>query len=240
VTGPRAESADPAKDAPGRWRGPVVLEPAAPLAIEWTAERIAEGGVVSFPTDTVYALAASLAHPAALARIMTIKGRPDGKPLPVLLASPANLRDVADLRDDADQAVAALASRFWPGALTIVAPAREGLPLEVLGKDGRGRYTVGVRVPAHFLAIEVIARAGGAVAATSANRSGEPPACSAAEVAATIGGGLDILLDGGACAGGQASTVVAVGDGGVTVLREGPIARETVERAWAEIAAGSG
>lgn len=217
-------------------RKPLVLDPSAPLAIEWTAERLAEGGVVSFPTDTVYALAGSLAHPAALARIMAVKRRPDDKPLPVLLASPANLRDVADLSDEVDAALGALAARFWPGPLTLVVPARQGLPLEVLGRDDRGRASVGVRVPAHFLAIEVIERAGGSIAATSANRSGEPAACSAAEVAATIGPDIDLVLDGGLSPGGTASTVVAVTGDDIEVLRSGPIPVDDIARAWAEIA----
>jgi len=214
---------------------PVILEPSAPHAIEWTAERLRDGGVVSFPTDTVYALAASLSHPDALARIYAIKGRPDDKPLPVLLSSPAEVRDVsAEVDDD----LIALASRFWPGPLTVVVPARPGLPAEVLGRDPSGRPTVGVRVPAHFLAIEVIERAGGSVAATSANRSGADPARSAAEVMAQIGGGFDLLLDGGLAPGGVPSTVIAVHEDAVHILREGDIARDTVEAAWREIVAG--
>ncbi len=226
-------------DAPDRPRNrQVILDPSAPRAIEWTAEQVAEGGVVAFPTDTVYALAGSLAHPAAVARIQSIKRRPDGKPLPVLLASPRNLRDVAALSDEDGQRLTALASRFWPGPFTLVVPARDGLPPEVLGRDERGRATVGVRVPSHFLAIEVISRAGGSLAATSANRSGEDPARTAAEVAAAIGPELDILLDGGSCPGGSASTVVAVTTNGISILREGPVPRETIEAAWAEILAG--
>lgn len=214
---------------------PVILDPSAPHGIEWTAERLRDGGVVSFPTDTVYALAASLSHPGALARIFEIKGRPDDKPLPVLLASPADVRDVSTAVDDA---VIALASRFWPGPLTVVVPARASLPPEVLGRDPDGRPTVGVRVPAHFLAIDVIGRAGGAVAATSANRSGQAPARSAAEVAAHLGDGYDLLLDGGIAPGGVPSTVIAVHGDRLEVLREGEIARETLEAAWREILAG--
>lgn len=214
---------------------PVILEPSAPHAIEWTAERLRHGGVVSFPTDTVYALAASLSHPAALARIFDIKGRRDDKPLPVLLSSPREVRNVST---EVDDETIALASRFWPGPLTVIVPARPGLPPEVLGRDPSGRPTVGVRVPAHFLAIEVIERAGGSIAATSANRSGEDPARSAAEVMAQLGHGFDLLLDGGISPGGVPSTVIAIHDDAVTVLREGDIASETVEAAWREIVAG--
>lgn len=214
---------------------PVILDPSAPHAIEWTAERLRDGGVVSFPTDTVYALAASLSHPEALARVFAVKGRPDDKPLPVLLSSPAEVRDVSA---EVDDETIALASRFWPGPLTVVVPARPGLPAEVLGRDPAGRPTVGVRVPAHFLAIEVIERAGGSIAATSANLAGQDPARSAAEVIAQLGSGFDLLLDGGIAPGGVPSTVIAVHDDAVHVLREGAIARETIEAAWREIVAG--
>lgn len=216
-------------------RSAVVLDPSAPNAVDWTAEQAVAGGVVAFPTDTVYALAASLAHPAALARIFTVKGRPDAKPLPVLLASPANLRDIAIVEDDR---LLSLANRFWPGPLTLVVPARDGLPPEVLGRDGDGGYTVAVRVPAHFLAIAVLEKAGGALAATSANRSGHPPACSAAEVVATIGRGIDVLLDGGLAPGGNASTIVAIAGDRAEILREGPIAAVAVRAVWDEARAG--
>lgn len=216
---------------------PVILEPSSPRAIEWTAERIREGGVVSFPTDTVYALAASLAFPDALDRIYGIKGRDQAKPLPVLLSAPAHLRDVAVGVDDR---LLDLADRFWPGPLTIVLPARDGLPDAATGRDAAGGRTVAVRVPDHFLAIEVIERAGGAVGSTSANRSGETAARSAAELLAQIPGGFDILLDGGVAPGGVPSTVVAAGPEGIEFIREGAIARETIEHSWREILRGSG
>ncbi|MFM9108420.1 MAG: L-threonylcarbamoyladenylate synthase [Chloroflexota bacterium] len=218
-------------------RAPMILDPSAPRSIDWTAERIREGGVVSFPTDTVYALAASLAFPDALERIYDLKGRDEAKPLPVLLSAPARLRDVAAGVDDR---LLDLADRFWPGPLTIVLPARDGLPAAATGRDAAGGRTVAVRVPDHFLAIEVIERAGGAVGSTSANRSGDPPARSAAEVLAQLPAGFDILLDGGVAPGGVPSTVVEAGPDGVRVLREGAIARETLEQAWREILAGSG
>jgi L-threonylcarbamoyladenylate synthase len=215
---------------------PVILEPSSPRAIEWTAERLRDGGVVSFPTDTVYAVAAALSHSDALLRVFEVKGRDAAKPLPVLLASPLHLRDVASGVDDR---LLDLADRFWPGPLTIVLPARDGMPDTVTGRNADGQRTVAVRVPAHFLAIEVIERAGGSIAATSANRSGEPPACSAAEVVVQLGDRIDILLDGGIAPGGVPSTIVAMTSDGLHVIREGAIARETIEFAWRAILSGT-
>ena len=212
----------------------LVFQPAAPRAIEWTAERLVTGGVVAFPTDTVYAVAASLAHPAALRRIFALKGRPADRPLPVLLASPAALDRVALA---IDPRVTALLARYWPGPLTAVVPARAGMPPEVLGPDG----TVGARVPNHPLALELLERAGGAVAATSANRTGDPPARTGDEVAETLGDALDVLLDGGLTPGGVPSTVATFQGDDLRILREGAIPHEHLAAAWREIlAAGAG
>lgn len=212
-------------------RDPLVLDPAAPQAIEWTVERLVGGGVVAFPTDTVYAVAASLAHPAALDRIFAAKRRPPDKPLPVLLAS---ADDLARLALDLDPRVVTLAARYWPGPLTIVVPARDGVPPQARGPGG----TVGARVPNHPLALEVIERAGGAVAATSANASGRPPAGSGAEVAAALGAGVDIVLDGGGTPGGTPSTLVGFAGDQLLVLREGAVPRDELDAAWREIVTG--
>ncbi len=211
-------------------RGPLVLDRAAPRAIEWAADRLVEGGVVAFPTDTVYALAASLAHPAALDRIFALKARPAAKPLPVLLASATDLERIAL---DLDDRVVALVARYWPGPLTVIVAAREGMPERVLGPH----RTVGARVPNHFLALEIIERAGGAVAATSANRSGSPPAQIAAHVTEQLGAGIDLLLDGGRTPGGVASTVVGFAGDELVFLREGAIARDHLLASWRELAA---
>jgi L-threonylcarbamoyladenylate synthase len=117
--------------------------------------------------------------------------------------------------------------------LTVVVPAPAGMPPEVTDAGA----TVGLRMPNHPLAIEVIAKAGGAVACTSANLSGEPPACDARAVAETIGHALDLILDGGIAPGGVPSTVVAIAGDELTILREGAIAAEHLRATWNEFRA---
>jgi len=205
----------------------IVLDQAAPRAIEWTAEQIASGGVVGIPTDTVYGIAASLAHADALERIYEIKGRPDGMPLPVLVSSVDALSHLVQV----DDSILPLLDAFWPGPLTIVLRASAHVPARVLGPGG----TIGVRLPNHPIAIEVIDKSGGAVACTSANRTGEEPGRSATDVAETIGDQLDLILDSGRAPGGVASTVVAIDGSTLRFIREGAISMVDVIRIWDEI-----
>ena len=209
-------------------RNPVILGSAAPRAIEWAAEAIVDGGVIALPTDTVYGLAAALTHPAALERIFEIKGRDLTKTLPILISSPDMLSHLAQ---GIDARIALLLDTFWPGPLTMVVPAVPGLADALVAPDG----TIGVRMPNHSLALEVIGKAGGMVACTSANRSGQPPARSSAEVAATIGRMIDLTLDGGITPGGVPSTVLAIRGGRPVVLREGAISIEEIAEAWEEL-----
>lgn len=205
----------------------VVMSASAPRAIEWAAEQLANGGVIALPTDTVYGIAASLSRPAALRRIYDIKGREAGKPLPVLVSSPDM---VEHLTIGISHDVELLLDRYWPGPLTVVVPAPAGMPPEVTA----GGDTIGLRMPNHPLAIEVIAKAGGAVACTSANLSGEPPACDARTVAETIGQALDLILDGGLAPGGVPSTVVAIDGDELVIIREGAILEEHLSATWNE------
>lgn len=209
-------------------RNPVILGSAAPRAIEWAAEAIVDGGVIALPTDTVYGLAAALTHPAALERIFEIKGRDLSKTLPILISSPDKLSHLAE---GIDARIALLLESFWPGPLTMVVSAVPGLADAVVAPDG----TIGVRMPNHSLALEVIGKAGGMIACTSANRSGQPPARTSAEVAATIGRMIDLTLDGGITPGGVPSTVLAIRDGRPVVLREGAISIEEIAAAWEEL-----
>jgi L-threonylcarbamoyladenylate synthase len=162
---------------------------------------------VIVPTDTVYGIAAHPAHPAAVRRICTIKGRPTGKPIALLAAdAEAAVRFGADFPDAAER----LAAKHWPGALTLVLPCGGGYE--------------GFRVPAHDAVRRLIALCGGTLRVTSANLSGEMPARDAAEALRDIGLEADLVLDGGTSPGGIASTVVKVApDGAVTLLREGAV-----------------
>lgn len=211
-----------------RERRIVILDRVAPLSIEWTAERIAKGGVVGIPTDTVYGIAASLARPDAIERIFEIKGRPSSQPLPVLVSSIDALSHLVTMED----AVIPLLDIFWPGPLTVVLPAARHLSEHVVGPGN----TIGVRLPNHLTSIEVIEKAGGAIACTSANRSGQPPARSAREVADSLGSDLDLILDGGIAPGGVASTVVAIDGPTLRFIREGAIPVTEVIRIWDEVA----
>jgi L-threonylcarbamoyladenylate synthase len=209
----------------------VILQRGSPHAIEWAAEQLAAGGVIGLPTDTVYGIAASLGHADAIARIFEIKQRPLDRPLPVLVSSTRSLLQFAQIRN---KSIRDLLDEFWPGPLTIVVHGARGLPAGVRGEDG----TVAVRLPNHPLAIEIIEKAGGAVACTSANASGEAPATTALEVVSSLDGKLDLVIDGGRAPGGVASTVVMAVDDELRVLREGGLSSETVQSAWQSIRTG--
>ena len=197
-----------------------------PMALARAAAVLDRGGLVVIPTDTVYGVAARLDHPAAIARLYVAKGRPEEKPIPVLIASPGEL---ARLTRDLPPGAEALVARFWPGALTVALPRAATVPDEVTA----GLDTVGLRMPDHPFALALIAACGGALAVTSANRSGEPSLCEAAAVMAAIGWAVDLVVDGGRTPGGRSSTVIALDAAGPRVLREGPIDAPTLRDAWA-------
>ena len=211
-------------------RKAVVLAASAPDSVQWTAEAIAAGKVVAMPTDTVYGLVASLSHPDAITRVFEMKRRDLSRVLPVLISS---ADQVAHLTGDLDPDVPLLLATYWPGPLTVVVPALAGMPAGVVGSDG----TVGLRVPNHPTAIAVLERAGGSVACTSANRSGELPARTAADVFDALGDEVDLILDGGQTPGGTPSTVIRAVGGRLSLLRAGAIPIEHIRRSWRELRA---
>jgi L-threonylcarbamoyladenylate synthase len=189
---------------------------ARPEDIARAIQILREGGVIALPTDTVYGIAASLDHPAAIERLFTIKGRAGTKAIPVLVSDAAAVRRLSTgISDEAER----LVNAFWPGGLTVVVDAGPDIPDEVL-RDGT---TVGLRMPDNADALAVIAGAGGALAVTSANRSGDADAHSAAEVRAALGDRIDFVLDGGPSSNGPASTVIDATQQPVRVLRVGAI-----------------
>lgn len=200
-------------------------------ALEEAISTIQHGGVAAFPTDTVYGIGASLQHRAALSRIYDIKGRSPDKPIPILMSRP----DVVDtLTDDADEALVELALRFWPGPLTIILKAKDSLPAEVKARDG----TCGVRIPDHSVPLAIAQHSGGAIATTSANKSGDPAATTAAEIRSSLGDELDLILDGGIAPGKAASTVIRREGDTISVIREGSVSLDDLRGAWASIMRG--
>lgn len=204
-----------------------------PRALERAATTLDRGGLVVLPTDTVYGVAARLDRPGAIARLYVAKGRPEERPIPVLIASPGEL---ARLTRDLPAGAEAFVARFWPGALTVALPRSAAVPDEVAA----GGDTVGLRMPDHPFALALIAACGGALAVTSANRSGEPSLRDPAAVVAAIGGAVDLVVDGGVTPGGLASTVIALDEGGPRVLRAGPIGEAALRVAWEEARTGAG
>lgn len=183
--------------------------------VEQIAAVLSAGGVVVLPTDTVYGLAALARDRSATERLFELKGRAAAVPVAVLCADVAQALELAD--PAAGPAVAAAAQRWWPGPLTLVVPRRAGVDLHL----GEPASTIGLRVPDHDL-VRAVAVAVGPIAATSANRHGEPTPSTAANVQAALGTGVDLVVDGGVVAAGASTVIDATGDPW-TVLREGPI-----------------
>lgn len=201
-----------------------VLPAGDPAAIADAAKVLLGGGLVAFPTETVYGLGANALDLRAVARVFAAKARPSFDPLIVHLAGAADLPTVAD---GEDPRVARLASRFWPGPLTLVLPRRPAVPdLVTSGLD-----TVGVRVPDHPAAHALLAAARVPVAAPSANPFGYVSPTTAAHVLEQLGDAVDLVLDGGPCRVGVESTVLSLGGGPARLLRPGGVTREDLERA---------
>jgi len=174
-----------------------------------------EGGLVAFPTETVYGLGANALDPDAAAKIYAAKGRPADNPLIVHVADPSEAEDFAVTTP----AYYALAQRFMPGPLTVILDKKPLIPDSVTG----GLNTVAVRCPGHAAARRLIQAVGVPIAAPSANLSGSPSPTTAEHVLADLSGRVDMILDGGACAIGVESTVIRLTDAGCTLLRPGEV-----------------
>ena len=187
--------------------------------IRTAASRIVSGGVVAYPTDTLYGLGADPCNPAGVAKVFAIKGRKD-RPLPLVAGSMDAAGEVGRLSPLAMR----LADTFWPGPLTLVVRADPRVVREVHG----GTHRVGIRVPAHAVARALARAAGGVLTATSANRSGSPASSDPYEVARLAASGLEMLLDGGLSPGGSPSTIIDVTGPSPVLLRDGAVPWERV------------
>ncbi|HMD99179.1 MAG TPA: L-threonylcarbamoyladenylate synthase [Terriglobia bacterium] len=186
------------------------------FVLEYSTRLLLAGRVVSFPTDTYYALGADPLNLAAINEVFRLKRRASGRPLPLLVAS---IDQAADLTDDPPRLFFRLAEKFWPGPLTIVVPASRQLPLKVTANTGK----VGLRWPKNPLAVALIAAAGRPLTGTSANITENPPCNTADEVNQQLGQNLPLIIDGGTAKGGLASTVVELIEDGGRIVRHGPV-----------------
>jgi L-threonylcarbamoyladenylate synthase len=180
------------------------------------------GGLVAFPTETVYGLGADAVNAQAVLKIFAAKGRPSTNPLIVHVASPAVARRYCR---NWPAMAETLAARFWPGPLTLVLPKTPAIVAEV----SAGGETIGLRVPNHPVALELLTAFDGPIAAPSANRSNQVSPTEAAHVKSEIGDSVDLVLDGGPCAVGIESTVLDLAGDQPRILRPGGISRAEIE-----------
>jgi L-threonylcarbamoyladenylate synthase len=196
---------------------------ASSQAIADAAQALRLGGLVLMPTETVYGLAADATNPAAVAAVFEAKGRPTFNPLIVHVADIAAAQKIAAF----DAWALVLAKAFWPGPLTIVAPAARDCSVCELARGGLD--SVAIRAPAHPLAQALLRAFGGPICAPSANRSGRPSPTTLADAMEETGFAAEVALDGGPCAVGLESTVVSVMDGPLRLLRPGGLTRDRIE-----------
>ncbi len=193
-----------------------------PEVMQQACEALRRGGLVAFPTDTLYALGANALDPAAIERVQTVKGRHHGKPLSVLVPS---AEAAADLAAGLAEGARSLMQAFWPGALTVVVKASTKIPSVLKGAAG----TVGLRMPAGPVAQALLAAFAGPIIGTSANKSGGADPADAKTVQKAIGGQVELILDGGRVVLGVPSTVIDCTTQPARILREGAIPRSTLQ-----------
>jgi L-threonylcarbamoyladenylate synthase len=199
-----------------------VLDAHDSAAIAEAASTIVEGGLVAFPTETVYGLGADACNPVAVAKIFELKQRPAIDPLIVHVADPETARLLADFPEPVSSR---LMKAFWPGPLTLVVPSRAIVPLIVTA----GLETVAIRLPAHPVALALIRQSHRAIAAPSANPFGYVSPTNAGHIAGLFAQGIDLILDGGPCPIGLESTILSLVGPKPQLLRAGGIPPEALE-----------
>jgi L-threonylcarbamoyladenylate synthase len=202
-----------------------VIETGAADALSAAGQVIRAGGLIAYPTDTVYGLAADFRNADAIEKIYAAKDRDSRKPVAILVGSSDQLELVMQ---ELTPGAARLAARFWPGALTLIVPRRSDLP------ENLSPYmTIGVRMPNHPWALQLL-RELGPLATTSANLSGQPDAVTAQDVLQYLDSRVDLVLDGGRCPGGVPSTVVDCTSTEPRILREGALTAKQILLAWGD------
>jgi L-threonylcarbamoyladenylate synthase len=195
-----------------------ILKP-DPQGIKKAAQIILQGGIIAFPTETFYGLAADALNEAALKKIFRVKKREEGKPLLILIADKSWLKGLVQ---NVSPLAERLMDRFWPGPLTLVFNASPQLSPLLTADTGK----IGVRLSPHPVTQALVQAVGRAITGTSANISGQPGTLTAREVFQSLGEGLDAVLDGGKTAGGPGSTVLDVSAPSPQIIREGMISRK--------------
>jgi L-threonylcarbamoyladenylate synthase len=185
-----------------------------------------KGGVIAFPTDTVYGLGADAFNSTAVERIYEIKNRPKHQQFPLLIA---DVKQMTALAEPISEIAWFLARWFWPGGLTLVLPKTDSVPAYLASGS-----TIAVRIPNHPVCLALIQHLGNPIIGTSANISGQPSALTAEEVGQQLGGKIDLIINGGQCPGGKESTVVDVTHESPIVLRQGIILSQEIDKAYKE------
>lgn len=196
--------------------------------IEAAGDILKNGGLVAFPTETVYGLGADALNPEASKKIYAAKGRPSDNPLIVHIS---NMKALEKITSEIPQKAKKMAEQFWPGPLTMIFPKSEQVPLETTG----GLETVAVRMPNHPIALALIDAGGGYIAAPSANTSGKPSPTKAEHVALDMDGKIPMILDGGAVGIGIESTIVDFSTDIPMILRPGYITPEMIREVIGEV-----
>ena len=194
--------------------------------IEKGVSILKKGGVIAFPTDTVYGLGADAFNSMAVERIYEIKDRSKSHRFPLLIA---DVKQLTALAEPIPELARFLAAHFWPGGVTLVLPRKDSVPTYLASGS-----TIAVRAPNHPTCLTLLEHLARPLIGTSANISGQPPALTADEVRQLLGGRIDLIIDGGKCPGGKESTVLDITREPPVVLRQGIVPSHVIDRAYVE------
>lgn len=205
------------------------------MVIDKAIDALQVGSIIAFPTETFYGLGVKYDCIETLKKLYELKRRPREKAMPLIIGRREMLGQISSLERSSNASLLSSASllmdRFWPGPLTLLIPAKEGLPEYIVAETGM----VAVRVPGESFALHLAKKAGFPITATSANPSGLPPAAEAEDVEKYFGNCIDLLIDGGAAPGGLPSTIVDLSGGVPRIFREGAIPGREIEQCISKI-----